>query len=123
MELNYFKTTYWGDCYVLGEDYSGIIKISEDDFCLMGGDDDSVFEGFYKPLKVSKEDCNKLREFAEKGDRKQGTTLLRKIHEENSGVLGEAFLMSKLRGSKTANDPELEKKWVRHAFDAKPILD
>ncbi len=122
MELNYFKTMILGDCYVLGEDYDNIISISKNNFSLIG-DGNSIFEGFCKPLEVSEEDYNKLKESAEKGDRKQGITLFKKIHEENSGVINAPFLISKLRSMNTVTNPELERMWMRHSFDAEPILD
>jgi len=59
LELNYFKTSIWGDCYVGDEYLMKIITISKDNVFLMA-DDENMFEGAYNPLQISRKDYNKM---------------------------------------------------------------
>lgn len=85
MELHYFKTGPWGDCYAPNGKTTGVISIQEKDITLMAFDETRL-EGLYDVLKVSQKEYNTLHEFAANKERKKGMNLLRKIHENNPHI-------------------------------------
>jgi hypothetical protein len=122
MKLNYFKTKVWGDCYVGDENLMRVITISKDSVFLMA-DDEGMFEGFYKPLEVSRYDYNQLKKFAEFKDRKNLVNLLKKVHEENSEALKSHLIMRRITNIEDIDNPDLKEKQISDFFNKEPILE
>lgn len=82
MEIKYFKTGLWGDCYVKDDDYFNIISISED-YLLIMADDEGIFEGVYTLMDFPENKWESLLELAKNGERRELTNVLKKIHLDN----------------------------------------
>jgi hypothetical protein len=122
MELNYFKTNIWGDCYVGDGNIMRIITISKENVSLMA-DDENIFGGAYKTLEISKKDYNQLKEFAENKDRKGLVNLLKKVHEDNAINLKNNLIMIRLLNPENFEDYELRERLVKDFEEKKPILE
>ena len=120
MELKYFKTKFWGDCYVPNDDFMNVVSIDKHDICVMAFDDSNL-SGLYKPLNVSKKDYQELKGGAFDKDREKVIGLLKKIHDENELVLNSGML-----SIKKDDDPLFDGYYnkMHEAYEKrKPILE
>jgi len=122
MELDYFKTGLWGDCYVPEKNFCKIIGISKEHIEFWA-DDENMLEGAYKTLNISEQNYTELRKAAINQDRKKGLELIQDLHKANEKILSNPLVQVKVDPSRELNSPYIKQKFAKTFFEQKPILN
>lgn len=123
MKIKYFKTSMWGDCYVVGDSYMRIITLTKDStFCM--ADDEGVFEGVYKTLNINEEDYELMLDSSRSKDRTKVLGIVRKIHEQedNKTILNEPLFKERIFAITKQFNPNISVGWMKDFENTKPLL-
>jgi hypothetical protein len=110
----------------INENFMEVVSISKDHLYVMAEDEGKI-KGAYEIINIDKKIFKKMKEHAYKGERKNLTSLLTKIHKQNNTNPSKRYPEPRVDESRYSHDPkwlnETKKKLIDYFKNTKPILE